>query len=74
MAWAIRLGGGYLGRRLWHTLPDLASGPFHKVAAGLVIGGHSHEDEKKRLWRMAIVVGTPGRILARPEGPPGLYF
>jgi len=42
-------------------------GHFHNLAAGLVIGGHNLQDEQKRLFRMAIVIGTPGRILAHMD-------
>eukprot|EP00668_Euglena_longa_P015065 GGOE01019113.1.p1 GENE.GGOE01019113.1~~GGOE01019113.1.p1 ORF type:complete len:781 (+),score=241.55 GGOE01019113.1:67-2343(+) len=42
-------------------------GHFHRLAAGLVIGGHSQKDEELRLHRMAIVIGTPGRILAHMD-------
>lgn len=44
-------------------------GHFHRLAAGLVIGGHSQKDEEQRLPRMAIVIGTPGRILAHMDRP-----
>ncbi|RKP18111.1 DEAD-domain-containing protein [Rozella allomycis CSF55] len=38
-------------------------GEFHGFSAGLVIGGKSLEEEKKRIFRMNILVATPGRLL-----------
>jgi ATP-dependent RNA helicase DDX10/DBP4 len=38
-------------------------GRYHTFSAGLVIGGKSLQEEKERLWRMNILVCTPGRML-----------
>ena len=38
-------------------------GDPHSFSAGLLSGGHDIQEEAKRLHKMAIVVGTPGRIL-----------
>ena len=38
-------------------------GGYHSFSAGLVIGGKNLKDESLRLYRMNILVATPGRLL-----------
>ncbi|KAH8979630.1 DEAD-domain-containing protein [Lactarius akahatsu] len=38
-------------------------GGYHSFSAGIVIGGKNLKDERERLFRMNILVATPGRLL-----------
>jgi ATP-dependent RNA helicase DDX10/DBP4 len=38
-------------------------GRFHDFSVGLVIGGNNVNEEKDRLYKMNILIGTPGRLL-----------
>src|SRR5688572_21212793 len=38
-------------------------GKYHNMSAGLVIGGKDLKEEQQRLYRMNIVICTPGRLL-----------
>jgi ATP-dependent RNA helicase DDX10/DBP4 len=38
-------------------------GRYHDFSVGLVIGGNNVNEEKERLYKMNILIGTPGRLL-----------
>ena len=38
-------------------------GKYHDLSGGLVIGGHNVEAEKGNIYKMNILIGTPGRLL-----------
>jgi ATP-dependent RNA helicase DDX10/DBP4 len=38
-------------------------GRYHDFSVGLVIGGNNVNEEKDRLYKMNILIGTPGRLL-----------
>lgn len=47
-------------------------GRYHDFSCGLVIGGNNLENEKGMLYKMNIIIGTPGRLLQHVTETP--YF
>jgi len=47
-------------------------GRYHDFSCGLVIGGNNVENEKDSIYKMNIVIGTPGRLLQHVTETP--YF
>jgi ATP-dependent RNA helicase DDX10/DBP4 len=48
-------------------------GRYHDFSIGLVIGGNSVEQEKESLYKMNILIGTPGRLLQHFTETPYFY-
>jgi hypothetical protein len=46
------------------------AGKHHGLSAGLLIGGHSVEQEKERVNSLNILVCTPGRLLQHMDETP----
>lgn len=43
-------------------------GFLHEMSAGLVIGGKSVKEERQMIYKMNILISTPGRMLQHLEG------
>ncbi len=48
-------------------------GRYHDFSIGLVIGGNNVEQEKESLYKMNILIGTPGRLLQHFTETPYFY-